>query len=56
METFARTERALVYANVGVHAQVEITLALGRYGDAAIHLGHSGPDVIMEFADAAGAK
>jgi len=44
-------ERATVYANVGVHAGVEITLAVERHG-AAIHIGHDGPDLIMDFADA----
>lgn len=51
MGTVVREDKALVYANVGVHAEVEITLAMDREGDAAIHFGHSGPDVIMEFAD-----
>jgi len=49
--TVVRKDKALVYANVGVHAEVEITLAMDRDGDAAIYFGHSGPDVIMEFAD-----
>lgn len=46
-------ERAQVYANVGVHAGVEITLAVERHGGtgAAIHIGHDGPDLIMDFAD-----
>lgn len=43
-------ERASVYANVGVHAGVEITLAVERHG-ATIHIGHDGPDLIMDFAD-----
>jgi hypothetical protein len=48
-----RKDKALVYANIGVHTDVEITLAMDRDGGegAAIHFGHSGPDVIMEFAD-----
>jgi hypothetical protein len=53
VETFARKDKALVYANVGVHAEVEITLAMERDGGvwASIHFGHAGPDVIMDFAD-----
>lgn len=48
------TTRASVYANVGVHAAVEITLAV--YGDAdareaAIHFGSEGPDLCIDFAD-----
>jgi hypothetical protein len=34
-----------------VHADVEITLAVDRYCGAAIHFGHEGPDLIMDFAD-----
>ena len=46
-------ERATVYANVGVHAGVEITLAEEHNGGigAAIYIGHDGPDLIMDFAD-----
>jgi len=53
VETRIRKEPAMVYANVGVHADVEITLAMERDGGetAAIHFGHTGPEVIMDFAD-----
>ena len=49
-----KTTRASVYANVGVHAAVEIKLAV--YGDAdareaAIHFGADGPDLCLDFAD-----
>jgi|tagenome__1003787_1003787.scaffolds.fasta_scaffold20818238_1 hypothetical protein len=48
-----KTDRASVYANVGVHAGVEITLAV--YGDdekeAAIRFGAEGPDLCLDFAD-----
>lgn len=48
-----RNDRAKVYANVGVHADVEITLRM--YGDdedgAAIHFGMDGPDLCIDFAD-----
>ena len=47
-----RNGPALVYANVGVDEDVEITLVMERDEGAAIHLGRRGPDVIMEFADA----
>ena len=43
-------ERAFVYANVGVHAGVEISLTVDRHS-AAIHIGHDGPDLVMDFAD-----
>jgi hypothetical protein len=46
-----RNNRAEVYANVGVHADVEITLAVDRHCRAAIHFGHDGPELIMDFAD-----
>lgn len=53
MAAGVRNEKALVFANVGVHADVEITLAL--YGDdgdgAAIHFGTDGPDLCLDFAD-----
>jgi hypothetical protein len=50
----ADEERANVYASVGVHAGVEITLSVERQGElgAEIHFGHDGPDLIMDFADA----
>ncbi len=53
MEARTRNEHALVYTNVGVHAAVEITLALdGDGGEAsAIHFGQDGPDLILDFAD-----
>ena len=48
-----RNDKATVYANVGVHADVAIRLAL--YGDgedgAAIHFGNDGPDLCIDFAD-----
>jgi hypothetical protein len=47
----SRTSHATVYANVGVHADVEITVAVDRHCGAAIHFGHEGPDLIMDFAD-----
>lgn len=46
-----RTDRAPVYANVGVHAGVAITLTVDRSG-ATILFGHDGPDLIVDFADA----
>jgi hypothetical protein len=48
-----RNESALVYANVGVHDDVEIALALYSDGGqgAAIHFGLNGPDLILDFAD-----
>lgn len=47
-------ERASVYANVGVHAGVEITLSMAPQGGlgAEIYFGHDGPDLAMDFADA----
>ncbi|MBV9139514.1 MAG: hypothetical protein JO115_01070 [Pseudonocardiales bacterium] len=53
MGSRVRTDQALVYANVGMHADVEITLAMNAEGGegAAIYFGHDGPDVIMDFAD-----
>lgn len=46
-------EHATVYANVGVHAGVEITLVVESNGGigAAIYFGHDGPDLVMDFAD-----
>jgi hypothetical protein len=43
----------LVFANVGVHADVEITLTLEHDGGegATIRFGLDGPDVKMDFAD-----
>lgn len=48
-----RNERATVFANVGVHADVEITLALYDDGGdgAAIRFGIDGPDLSIDFAD-----
>jgi hypothetical protein len=48
-----RNDQALVYATVAVQSGVEITLAMDRDAGpgAAIHFGHVGPDVIMDFAD-----
>jgi len=47
-------ERAHVYAIIGVHAGVEITLTMDRPGEsgAEIHIGREGPDLTMDFADA----
>jgi hypothetical protein len=47
-------ERASVYASVGVHAGVEITLSMAPQGElgAEIYFGHDGPDLVMDFADA----
>jgi hypothetical protein len=47
----SRNSHATVYANVGVHADVEITVAVDRYCGATIQFGDSGPDLIMDFAD-----
>jgi len=48
-----KTDRASVNASVGVHAGVEITLAI--HGDeekeAEIHFGAEGPDLCIDFAD-----
>ncbi|MFC4852296.1 hypothetical protein [Actinophytocola glycyrrhizae] len=46
-------ERAHVHASVGVHAGVEITVALDRNGgiSAEIHIGGDGPGLTMDFAD-----
>jgi hypothetical protein len=43
----------MVYANAGVRADMEITLAMERDGGetAAIHFGRTGPEAIMDFAD-----
>jgi hypothetical protein len=48
-----REGKALVYVDVGVQADVEITLVMDRDGGegAAIQFGLDGPDVIMEFVD-----
>jgi hypothetical protein len=53
VQTHVRTDPALVYATIGVHTDVEITLSMERDGGlgAAIHFGRTGPDVIMDFAD-----
>jgi hypothetical protein len=53
MRMGATNERATVYANVGVHAGVEITLVVESNGGigAAIYFGHDGPDLVMDFAD-----
>lgn len=54
MEARVRSAHAVVYANIGVHADVEITLEVDLEGGegATIRFGHLGPDVIMDFADA----
>ena len=47
-----RKDRASVYANVGVHANVEILLDVQSDGDGAeIMFGDTGPDLILGFAD-----
>lgn len=53
MQKSSTSERAHVYASVGVHAGVEITLAVERHGGigASIHIGQDGPDLAMDFAD-----
>jgi len=53
VETRVRKEPAMVYVTVGLHADVEITLAMDSDGGetAAIHFGYTGPDVIVDFAD-----
>jgi len=53
VKAHVRKDPALVYASVGVHEDVEISLVMERDGGegASIHFGRSGPDVIMEFAD-----
>lgn len=45
-----RKDKPAVYANVGVHDDVEITLAVDGYG-ASIHFGHDGPELSVDFAD-----
>jgi hypothetical protein len=53
MLTGVRKDRPTIYASVGVHADVGITLTV--YGDsdagAAINFGPDGPDLCIEFAD-----
>jgi len=46
-------EHASVYASVGVHAGVEITLSMAPQDElgAEIYFGHDGPDLVMDFAD-----
>ncbi|HEU5473387.1 MAG TPA: hypothetical protein VFV67_22315 [Actinophytocola sp.] len=53
MGASGRNDSPSVYANVGVHAGVEITLEVDRDGGEAstIRFGPDGPDVIMDFAD-----
>jgi hypothetical protein len=53
MAASIRRDPASVYANVGVHTGVEITLALdAQDGEAAaIKFGHTGPELIVDFAD-----
>ena len=51
MAVGSRNNHATVYANVGVHVDVEITLTVDRCCGAAIHFGHDGPDLVMDFAD-----
>lgn len=48
-----RKDPASVYANVGVHDEVAITLALqdGDAEGAQIHFGCTGPELILDFAD-----
>ena len=47
-----RQERALVCANVGVHADVEITVDVDPDGDGAwIRFGDTGPDLRIDVAD-----
>jgi limonene-1,2-epoxide hydrolase len=43
----------MVFANVGVHADVEITLTMDRDGGegATIAFGHTGPDLSIDFID-----
>jgi hypothetical protein len=49
-----RNDRALVYANVGVHADVEITVTVSDEGGGAfISIGPDGPDLRLEVADLA---
>lgn len=53
MQKSSTSERAHVYASVGVHAGLEITLAVERHGGigASIYIGQDGPDLAMDFAD-----
>jgi hypothetical protein len=47
-----RKDRVSVYANVGVHTSVEITLDVESDGDGAlIEFGDTGPDLILDVAD-----
>lgn len=53
MHVHVRNEKATVYANVAVHADVDIKLVLhgGPEDGAAIHIGPDGPDLRIDFAD-----
>jgi hypothetical protein len=48
-----RKAPADVFVDVGVHADVEITLTMERDGGAgaSIAFGHTGPDLTLEFCD-----
>lgn len=47
-----RKEPPAVYANVGVHTDVEIKLVMYPDGEnAAIAFGHTGPELTIEFCD-----
>ena len=53
MGTRVRREPATVFANVGVHSDVEIKLTMERDGGegATIGFGHTGPELTIEFCD-----
>lgn len=52
MTARARKDRATVYANVGVHAGVEISVDVESDGEGAlIEFGDTGPDLILDVAD-----
>lgn len=52
MTARVRKDRVPVYANVGVHAGVAISLDVESDGDGAlIEFGDTGPDLILDVAD-----
>jgi hypothetical protein len=52
VEERVRRDRASVYADVGVHADVEITVTVDSDGDVAmVEFGKDGPDLRLEVAD-----
>jgi hypothetical protein len=53
MDARVRKSNPSVFANVGVHAGVDITLVMDPDDaeGAAIRFGHDGPDLTLDFAD-----